>query len=292
MRYDEGHESPDLIDRRGQPAPRLAGGGGLAQVLIHLVLSRLGFGGVVVLGVAYVGLQALGVDVAGLLAGGAQSARVTPSPAGPDPQRAFVAFVLDDVQATWERIYPGPGRYRRAKLVLFSGRTNTACGLGESATGPFYCPADARAYIDLDFFRTLSDRLGAPGDFARAYVIAHEIGHHVQNLTRVSERVRRAPSSDRTGSGGLSVRLELQADCYAGVWAHGTRQRELLEQGDLEEALNAAARIGDDALQRRGGGTVRPESFTHGTSAQRARWFRRGFETGDPGACDTFSGSI
>ncbi|MCA9556619.1 MAG: neutral zinc metallopeptidase, partial [Myxococcales bacterium] len=180
----------------------------------------------------------------------------------------------------------------RAKLVLFSGKTGTACGLGESATGPFYCPGDQQAYIDLAFFNELSRRLGAPGDFAQAYVLAHEIGHHVQNLTGASARVHKAPQSQQKGANGLSVRLELQADCYAGVWAHSTKAQGLIEAGDLEEALTAAAAIGDDTLQRNATGTVRPETFSHGSSAQRAKWFRRGFDSGDPGACDTFSGSL
>lgn len=286
MRYDDGHESPDLIDRRGDSGPRQAGGG-LFGLLLHLVASRFGIGGVVVLFAGYFGLQALGV-----LDGGGGSAGRSPAPAGADRQRSFVAFVLDDVQDTWTRRYPGPGSYQRAKLVLFRRSTDTACGLGQSATGPFYCPADRRAYLDLEFFDTLERRLGAKGDFARAYVIAHEIGHHVQNLMGTSDRVHRAPRRQQQGAEGLSVRLELQADCYAGVWAHATRQRGLLERGDLEEALEAAAAIGDDTLQRQSKGRVRPESFTHGTSAQRARWFQRGFEQGDPQACDTFSARL
>lgn len=288
VRYDEDHESPDVIDRRGEDYRGGSGGGGLLSVLVHLVASRFGLGGVVLVVAGYFVLQLVGVPLDG---GSSGPTRAVPPP-GKDPQRSFVAFVLDDIQALWTEKYPGPGPYRRAKLVLFTHRTPTACGLGAAATGPFYCPADGRAYIDLAFFRTLSERLGAPGDFARAYVLAHEIGHHVQNLTGVSSRVHRAPASEQKGAQGLSVRLELQADCYAGVWAHGTRQKGLLEAGDLEEALRAAAAIGDDALQRRASGTVRPETFSHGTSEQRARWFRRGFETGDPAACDTFSGRI
>lgn len=295
MRYDRDHESPDVIDRRGQSyqggSSGGGGGGGLLRVLMPLVASKFGFGGVVVLFVGYYGLQ----FVSGGLGGGSSASVEQSSPTaapGTDPQRSFVAFVLDDVQGLWQNAYPGPGRYQRAKLVLFTGRTNTACGLGESATGPFYCPADKRAYIDLSFFQTLSKRLGAPGDFAQAYVLAHEIGHHVQNLQGTSTKVHRAPKSKQKGADGLSVRLELQADCYAGVWAHGTKNKGLIESGDLEEALNAAQAIGDDTLQRNAGRTVRPESFSHGSAAQRARWFRRGFETGNPQSCDTFSGGI
>jgi predicted metalloprotease len=293
VRYDKDHDSPDVVDRRGQTyrGGGGGGGGGLLRLLLPLVASRFGLGGVAVLLVGYVGLQLLA-------GGGGPSADVgaggrTAAPGGPpDPQKAFVGFVLDDVQATWAARYPGPGAYRRAKLVLFTGRTPTACGLGESATGPFYCPGDEHAYIDLAFFEALARRLGAPGDFAQAYVLAHEIGHHVQKLTGASARVHRAPKAQQQGAEGLSVRLELQADCYAGVWAHATKQRGLIEAGDLEEALTAASAIGDDTLQRNATGTVRPESFSHGTSAQRARWFRRGFEGGDPAACDTFGGAL
>jgi predicted metalloprotease len=173
--------------------------------------------------------------------------------------------------------------------VLFRGSTTSGCGVGQAAMGPFYCPADQKAYIDLGFYQELKQRLGAPGDFAQAYVIAHELGHHVQNLLGDSDRVHAASASQRDGERGLSVRLELQADCYAGIWGHGTQRRDILEAGDLEEAFKAASAIGDDALQKQATGTVRPESFTHGTSAQRKRWFTRGFESGDPAACNTFS---
>ena len=183
----------------------------------------------------------------------------------------------------------GPGAVRADRqLVLFTGAVDTACGTGESATGPFYCPGDERVYIDLGFYRALRERLGAPGDFAQAYVIAHEVGHHVQNIMGTSERVQRAGRGQ--GAEGDSVRLELQADCYAGVWAfHAAKRRQLLEQGDIEEALTAAAAIGDDTLQRSSTGRVRPETFSHGSSAQRMRWFNRGYEAGDPATCDTFS---
>lgn len=288
MRFDDEYESPDVIDRRGEDGGgvglNLAGGG--LNLLLSLVASRLGFGGVVALMAAYYLLQNVALPVGG---GG----RVNPAASrGPDRERSFVAFVLDDVQNLWREKYPGRGRYRKAQLVLFTRRTPTACGLGAAATGPFYCPADRRAYIDLSFFKELSRRLGAPGDFAQAYVIAHEIGHHVQNLMGTSGQVHRAPKSAQKGAKGLSVRLELQADCYAGVWAHSTKQKGLLEHGDLEEALQAAQAIGDDTLQRNSTGTVRPETFSHGTSAQRRQWFRRGFESGDPRQCDTFSGAI
>lgn len=302
MRFDEDHDSPDIIDRRGDPSysgggsRRRAGmGGGIFNLLMPIVRSRFGMTGVAVLAVGYFGLQ--------MFTGGSSSSSArrrmnqaaptrTKTTGKPDRQKAFIGFVLDDVQNLWTRKYPGPGAYRRAKLVLFTGATDTACGLGESATGPFYCPGDERAYIDLSFFKTLSKRLGAPGDFAQAYVLAHEIGHHVQKLTGASRRVHAAPKSQQKGAQGLSVRLELQADCYAGVWANGTKQQGLIEAGDLEEALTAAEAIGDDTLQRNATGRVRPETFSHGSSAQRMKWFKRGFTSGDPADCDTFSGRI
>jgi hypothetical protein len=180
-------------------------------------------------------------------------------------------------------------RYEDARLVLFRGEVSSGCGYAEAAMGPFYCPADASVYIDLGFYDELRERFGAPGDFAQAYVLAHEIGHHVQSLLGVETEVRRAQQSSVSAANRLSVRMELQADCYAGIWGHSTARRDLLEQGDLAEGLAAAAAIGDDRLQRQAGRGVNPESFTHGSSEQRVRWFRRGLETGDPEACDTFS---
>jgi len=209
-----------------------------------------------------------------------------------DEGRPFVGYVLDDAQKTWHDVFAKGGRqYRNAKLVLFSGATSTACGYGQAATGPFYCPSDERVYIDLSFYDDLSRRFGAKGDFAQAYVIAHEIGHHVQNQLGASAAVRSLKKSQREGEAGASVRLELQADCLAGIWAHSTQARGLLEQGDVEEALTAASAIGDDRLQKQAGGIVSPESFTHGTAEQRARWFRTGFQRGDVDACDTFRAS-
>jgi hypothetical protein len=197
---------------------------------------------------------------------------------------SFVSFVLDDAQATWTTQFAERGgRYEPARLVLFTERVESACGLSSAAVGPFYCPRDRKVYIDLGFYEALRRSLGAPGDFAQAYVIAHEIGHHVQNLRGTLE------AGSQAGAGKASVRTELQADCFAGVWAHSTKQRELLEQGDLQEAMRAAEAIGDDALQQQSSGTVRPESWTHGSSAQRIRWFQRGYETGSVDACDTFS---
>lgn len=291
MRYRKGYRSDDVIDRRGERHVGGGGGGGAALGLIGLLLrTRYGWIGVVLLVLYYLFAGGLGGP------GGSDRRLAEAPPQGAaEPQddlTSFVHFVLDDVQGTWQARSPIAGvPYRRAKLVLFTDAIPTACGFGEAAAGPFYCPADERVYIDLGFYRELRSRLGAPGDFAQAYVIAHEIGHHLQNLLGASDRVHRAPAQAQRGATGLSVRLELQADCYAGVWAHASEQRQLLEAGDIEEALTAAAAIGDDRLQTMTRGTVRPESFSHGTSAQRVRWFRRGYQTGDPAQCDTFGAS-
>lgn len=209
---------------------------------------------------------------------------------GGDAPRHFVAFVLDDAQSTWRDLFAKSGKqYRNAKLVLFNDSTNTGCGTGEAATGPFYCPVDERVYIDLSFYNELAQRFGIKGDFAEAYVIAHEIGHHVQKQLGTSEKVDRASKSARIGETGLSVRLELQADCYAGIWARSTNQRQILEAGDVEEALGAAAAVGDDHIQQETSGKVRPETWTHGSAAERSRWFKSGFDNGTLQACDTFA---
>jgi hypothetical protein len=276
MRWTPGHRSDDVEDRRGASGARLGGAG-----------TKLGLGGVVV--VAAVVLLTGGDlrTVLGLLSGGGQgapSAEVGDAPIDPanDPERElveFMSFALDDMQAVWPRLLP---TYQRAKLVLYRRGTNTGCGYGSSAVGPFYCPPDQKVYLDLSFFGELRRRFGAPGDFAQVYVLAHEIGHHVQQLTGQFERRDKADNQ-------VSVRLELQADCYAGVWAHSTAQRKLIDQGDFAEAMRAAEAIGDDTLQQQAGGRVAPETFTHGSSAQRQRWFRRGYDNGDPKACDTFA---
>jgi predicted metalloprotease len=213
----------------------------------------------------------------------------TPRPSSPEEERMvdFVSFVLDDAQQTWESILGS--RYHHAKLVLFTDAVQSACGMAESATGPFYCPGDEKVYIDLGFYQELKDRFGAPGEFAQAYVLAHEIGHHVQKLTGIEEQVRRAQESNPSQVNALSVAMELQADCYAGVWGHSTSQRNILEQGDVESGLNAAAAIGDDRIQRMAGARVAPERFTHGSSADRVSWFRRGLESGDVQSCNTFA---
>jgi hypothetical protein len=209
--------------------------------------------------------------------------------ARPDDKEAhFAGFVLDDAQATWTKEFAARGKsYRHAKMVLFTDATQTGCGYGQSATGPFYCPTDERVYIDLGFFKQLSSRFGAKGDFAQAYVVAHEIGHHVQKQLGISDRAHQAGAMK--GAEGSSVRLELQADCFAGIWSHSTEQRKMLEPGDINEAMTAAQAIGDDRLQKQSTGTVRPESWTHGSSAERQRWFKRGYDSGKLEDCDTFA---
>jgi predicted metalloprotease len=214
-----------------------------------------------------------------------------PSTPGADPMRDFVAVVLADTEDVWTEVFRRSGRsYREPTLVLFSGAVESACGFAQSAVGPFYCPLDRKVYLDLAFFKDLRDRFRAPGDFAQAYVIAHEVGHHVQTLLGISQEVvEMRQRLDTARANALAVRQELQADCFAGVWANRAhRARQILEAGDIEEGLDAAAAIGDDRLQQRTRGYAVPESFTHGSSAQRVRWFKRGLESGDPGACDTF----
>jgi predicted metalloprotease len=202
----------------------------------------------------------------------------------------FVSFVLDDAQNTWKQVLPKYGtEYRDAKLVLFRDMVQSGCGRAQSATGPFYCPADQKVYIDLGFYDELKNRFGADGDFAQAYVLAHEIGHHVQNLLGVDSKVRAMQRARPELANQLSTRLELQADCFAGVWGHSTDQRNILEAGDVDKAMNAAAAIGDDRLQKMAGRSVNPDSFTHGSSADRTMWFKKGFETGDVAACNTFA---
>ncbi len=283
MRWSPGHRSANVEDRRGSGGRfvRGAGGMGLGTVVILLVLSLIFKRDM---------FQLVGDGSVGVAPAASGSA---PVDASPEEQRLveFVSFVLDDAQAVWDSVLPAHGaRYRPARLVLFRDAIQSACGFAESATGPFYCPADEKVYIDLGFYQELQDRFGAPGDFAQAYVLAHEIGHHVQNVLGTEAEVRRARSTRPDVANELSVRLELQADCYAGVWAYSTAQRELLERGDVEEGLGAAAAVGDDRIQRMGGGRVAPEAFTHGSSEQRMRWFRQGMQSGSPESCDTFRG--
>jgi len=290
MRWQRGHQSPDIIDRRG------AGGAGLPVGamggVLNLVGRRFGIKGVLVALVIFALIAGYGMLGGGESSQVSDKAQTGASERPTDERVQFVGFVLDDAQAGWQKHFAERGgTYTNAKLVLFNDRTSSGCGFGSSATGPFYCPSDSRVYLDLGFFRELERQLGAPGDFAQAYVIAHELGHHVQNLLGTSERVHKASERDRQGADSLSVRLELQADCYAGIWAHSTQRRELLEQGDIEEALRATAAIGDDRLQRQATGTVQPEKWTHGSSAQRSRWFRAGLAQGKIDACDTFAAS-
>jgi len=281
MKWEGRGESGNIEDRRG------AGGGGMRMGLP----VGGGIGGVVLL-LLFSALT--GQNPLDLIGGSSDDTGTSePGPAAApatDPQTRFMRVVLKDTEDTWTSIFRSNGSsYQEPTLVLFSGATNTACGLGESAMGPFYCPPDRKVYLDTSFFEELDQRFGAPGDFAQAYVIAHEIGHHVQNLLGVSDRVSSARQRVSRGEGNaLSVRLELQADCYAGVWGHYAAQHDLLQPGDAEEGLPAAAAIGDDRLQRQTQGRVVPESFTHGSSEQRVSWLKRGLESGQIQSCDTF----
>ncbi len=293
MKWEGNRESSNVEDRRASGG---SGGGGLGG----LIGGRgIGIGTIVI---ALVGGWIFGINpltILSMLSGGgaptAQVAQQGPAqrPPADDRMAKFVGTVLADTEDVWKDIFTkGGATYQEPRLVLFKGQTSTGgCGGGQAAMGPFYCPADQKVYIDLAFYETLTKRLGAPGDFAQAYVIAHEVGHHVQNLLGISGKMEQMRSRvSKTEFNALSVRLELQADCFAGVWAHHAQnQRQILQQGDVEEAMNAAAKIGDDALARSSGGAVVPESFTHGSSAQRQKWFDVGLQKGSVKACDTFS---
>jgi predicted metalloprotease len=295
-----------IEDRRGQGGlggfPGLGGGGLRLPIPLPGGGSRAGRGGFGVMALVILGLVVTlflrrggGVDIPSIDAPAMPPADGALEGA-PDPDAElvdFLGFVMEDTQTAWQDLFQRAGRtYQTTKLVLFEGATETACGLGSEETGPFYCPVDRKLYLDLDFFRELHNRFGAPGDFAQAYVVAHEIGHHVQVLFGTSDRVREAQDANPSEANDLSVRMELQADCYAGVWAHSAYDAQLLETGDLEEGLAAAAAVGDDRIQRSAGQRVNPETWTHGSSAQRQEWFNNGFRRGDPGDCDTFSASI
>lgn len=289
MKWEGNRQSDNVEDRRddggGGGMPRIGGGGrgiGLGTVAVALLAGWM------------FGINPL--TVLGLLSGGEpapqQRQEAPHKPAGNDRMASFVSTVLADTEDVWRDVFSkGGSTYKEPKLVLFRGATTTACGQGQSAMGPFYCPADQKVYIDLDFYQTLKNQLGAPGEFAQAYVVAHEVGHHVQNLLGISEKMDSMRGRvSKTEYNALSVRLELQADCLAGVWANKAQEsRHILENGDIESAMNAAAKIGDDALQKQSQGRVVPESFTHGTSAQRTRWFNNGLQNGSVKACDTFS---
>lgn len=282
MRTDGGRQSENIDDRRGGGGvSRGMVGGGIGTLLLALVAMYFGIDpSVVMQGAQQTPMQQTPAEV--------------PAPAGPDPMRDFVSVVLADTEDVWRAQFQLSGKtYPDPTLVLFTGAVQSACGRAEASVGPFYCGADQKVYIDLSFYQDLKQRFQAPGDFAQAYVIAHEVGHHVQNVLGISERVQtRMQQVDEARANALSVRLELQADCLAGVWAHhANRARQIIEQGDIDEALNAASQIGDDRMQMRARGYVSPESFTHGSAEQRKRWFLAGLEGGEVGRCDTFKAS-
>jgi len=277
MRLDDQRRSSNVEDRRGGGFGLPVIGGGIGTIVIVIIAALFGINPGKILN-----------------QGGNQPAQQAPTSTADtkDPQVDFVAAVLGDTEDVWSEYFKEHGgqQYQEPHLVVFSGVVQSACGMAQSATGPFYCPLDGKVYIDLEFFRELQQRFQAPGDFARAYVIAHEVGHHVQNLLGTSDKVHSAQErGSEKQANELSVRLELQADCYAGIWAHNAQKmKNILEPGDVEEALNAASAIGDDRLQQQSQGRVTPDSFTHGSSAQRVSWFKRGFEGGDLQSCDTF----
>jgi predicted metalloprotease len=300
MRWKGGRRSSNVEDRRGQSNGYNAArsGSGLLSFIPMLVKTKTGRIMLLIGVVVFFGSRMMGIDLLPMLLGGG-GATTTSEPreltAEEKEMGVFVETVLADTEDTWRVIFREQGAtYKDPKLILFSGGVSSACGMASSAVGPFYCPGDQQLYLDLSFFRDLSQRHDAPGDFAQAYVIAHEVGHHVQTLLGISDQVRQAKRGKSTAQGNaLSVRQELQADCFAGLWGHAyNTERQRLDPGDLEEALTAATAIGDDRLQRESGRGVVPDSFTHGSSAQRVKWFRRGFESGDIAVCDTFSGPI
>ena len=285
MRMDDHRESDNIEDRRGR-----SGGGGL-----RLGGGKMGLGTIAIALIASYFLGINPMTVLNMLAGGGMPAIEQQAPASrppvDDPTAIFVSKVLASTEDTWNQAFREMGKeYQEPKLVLFSGMTPTACGTGQSAMGPFYCPGDQKVYIDLTFFRELKEQFKAPGEFAQAYVVAHEVGHHVQHLLGIADQVQQAKQRvGETEGNALSVRMELQADCLAGVWGKRTdTMKSVLEPGDLEAALTAASAIGDDRLQQQSQGHIVPESFTHGSSAQRMRWFRRGFDSGDFNQCNTF----
>jgi predicted metalloprotease len=283
MRWTPGGRSGDIEDDRDQ-----SGGGGFNFGGLHL-----GIGGFLLLLVLSLIFKRNFLALVGMGGDGASTQinqRDTARDQREEPEVQFISFVLDDVQKTWTQILSQQGiPYRHAKLVLFRNRINSACGLAQSASGPFYCPQDEKVYIDLGFYDELKQRFGAPGQFAQAYVLAHELGHHIQKLTGIEQKVHAAQERSPREANQLSERLELQADCYAGVWGNTTEERKLLDPGEARQGLNAAAAVGDDRLQRMAGQTVNPETFTHGSSQQRVDWFQKGFSTGDMKACNTFA---
>lgn len=283
MRWTPGGVSSDIEDQRGSSG----GGFGFGK-------GPIGLGGAVILLVLSLVFGRNFFSLVDTTQTPAPSAPAQPVQESPQEHREvqLVSVVLDDVQATWDKLLPEQtkSQYHHAKLVLFRDGIQSACGFAESAMGPFYCPENEKVYVDLSFYDELKDRFGAPGEFAQAYVLAHEVGHHVQNILGISNRVEEAMRRDPQNRNAYSVRLELQADCLAGVWGHSAQQRQMLDPGDLDSGLSAASAVGDDRLQKMAGRHVNPDSFTHGSSADRARWFRRGFESGRISDCDTFAG--
>ena len=282
MRWQLGRRSENVEDRRGRGVSAPVVGGGIGAVVLSLIVALLG------------GDPSVIWQQSDNQSNPPVNQPRTANSSAQDQMADFVSVVLADTEDTWSQYFRANGStYVEPKLVLYTDAVRSACGYARSAVGPFYCPADQKVYIDLSFYRDLKNKFQAPGDFAQAYVIAHEVGHHVQNLLGISDKVRALQSrADKVEANQLSVRLELQADCFAGVWANqAQRSRQVLESGDIEEALNAASSIGDDRLQEQSKGYVVPESFTHGSSAQRVRWFKQGLQTGDPKLCNTFASS-
>jgi len=287
MRWTPGGTSDDIEDRRDEGGG--GGGGGFGGM-------HIGIGGLILLFILSLVFRQ---NFFALLGGGGANSGGSAAVSQPNPARdeaekplvQFVSFVLDDTQKTWEQVLPQQvgTPYRHAKLVLFRDYIQSGCGGAEAATGPFYCPADEKVYIDLGFYDELKRRFGAPGEFAQAYVLTHEVGHHVQKIVGIENKVRQLQGQNPRAANQLSVKMELQADCLAGVWAHSTQQRNLLEAGDVESALGAAAAVGDDHIQQMSRGRVQPETFTHGSSAQRTSWFRKGLDSGSVAACNTFA---
>jgi len=301
MRWKNRRSSRNVEDRRSANYARTARGAGspLIGLLLNTLLRRKGGKKtLVMLAIGGFVLWKMGLIDPAMFLGGQSvqpSQQASAKPRGQDDELAqFVGVVLAETEDVWQALFQANGqRYEEPKLILFSGNVQSACGFASSASGPFYCPGDNKVYIDLSFYRELRQRFEAPGDFAQAYVIAHEVGHHVQNLTGVLSSFHKAKQRvSEVEANKMSVRVELQADCYSGIWAHYTNQKGLLESGDLEEALNAAMQIGDDALQQRARGYVVPESFNHGTSKQRMHWFNVGYRSGNIAKCDTFKGSV
>ncbi len=301
MRWRNRRQSTNVVKKSGGGRQALggAGGGGIIFMLIRFLFAKFGIGAIVVLVGGFFALKAMGVDPIGLVMGGNTGAPATTQSEARLDQNAseneqFVAFVLGSTEDVWTQVFQSRGQsYKKPTLNLFTGGVTSGCGYASSAVGPFYCPADQEIYLDLQFFDEMSRRFGAPGDFAQAYVIAHEVGHHIQTITGISAQVQRAKqNASQTQQNALQVRMELQADCLSGVWAyHEQKLFGSLEQGDIDEALTAANAIGDDTLQRQAGRRPMPDSFTHGTSEQRKNWFTKGWRSGDMDVCDSFSAS-